>query len=78
MNSCVCQSTKYGKITCNLKEVMQKNNITTYRLSNISNIKYGIIKRYRDNDMLRYDANILSKLCFYLDCELSSLLKYEK
>ena len=57
---------------------MQNKHITTYRLALISNVKYGIVKRYRDNNIIRYDANILAKLCFCLDCDLSSILKYEK
>ena len=78
MNSIVYQNVKYGKINCYLKKVMEDKHISTYKLAYISNIKYGIIKKYRDNDILRYDANILAKLCFCLDCDLSSLLKYEK
>ena len=78
MNSIIYQNVKYGKITCNLKEVMKEKHISTYKLANITNIKYEIVKKYRDNNVLRYDANILAKLCFCLDCELSSLLKYEK
>ena len=57
---------------------MQKKNISTYNLSKMSNIKYEVLKRYRDDMVLRYDANILSKLCFCLDCDLSSILKYDK
>ena len=78
LNSIIYQHTKYGQITCNLKEVMQKEKISTYRLANMANIKYGIVKRYRDNNVYRFDASILARLCFCLDCELSSLLKYEK
>ena len=70
--------TKHGKIVCHLKELMEDREISVYRLSFITGIKYEVLKRYYDNLILRYDANILAKLCFYLDCELSSLLKYEK
>ena len=69
---------KQGKIICHLKDIMQDREISVYRLSFITGIKYEVLKRYYDNLILRYDANILAKLCFYLDCELSSLLKYEK
>lgn len=78
MNTITYSRIKYGKVNCYLKDIMQNKHITTYRLALISNVKYGIVKRYRDNNVIRYDANILAKLCFYLDCDLSSILKYEK
>ena len=77
-SSIVYLNTEYGKITCNLKKKKKKRNISIYRLADISNIKYEVIKRYYDNNILRYDANILAKLCFCLNCEVDSLLKYEK
>ena len=78
MNSIIYRDIEYGKVICNLDAIMKRKNITTYRLSIISNIKYDVIERYRYNIALRYDSYILAKLCFYLDCDLSSLLKYEK
>ena len=69
---------KQGKIICHLKEVMQDREISVYRLSFITGIKYEVLKRYYDNLILRYDSSILTKLCFYLDCDLNSILKYEK
>ena len=68
----------YGVISCHLKEVMKEKRVSIYKLSFASNIKYEIIKRYYDNKVLRYDTDILAKLCFCLECDLSSLLKYEK
>ena len=72
------QDIEYGTISCHLKEVMKEKNITIYRLSFASNIKYEVIKRYYNNNISKYDACVLAKFCHYLDCELSSLLKYEK
>ena len=77
-SSIVEEITDYGKISCNLKEIMQEKGMTIYKLSNISNIKYEIIKRYYNNDFQRIDLDILAKLCFCLKCEVDNLLKYEK
>ena len=77
-SSIVEEITNYGKISCNLKEVMKQKKITVYKLSNISNIKYEIIKKYCDNNIQRIDLDILAKLCFCLNSEICSLLKYEK
>ena len=57
---------------------MDDKKMTVYRLSNIANIKYEIVKKYYDNNLQRIDLDILAKFCFCLNCEVSSLLKYEK
>ena len=71
-------NTDYGRISCNLKEIMKKKRIGIYKLSQETNLKYDVIKRYYDNEIQRYDSDVLAKMCFYLNCEVSSLLKYEK
>ena len=77
-SSIVEQITDYGKISCNLKQILKEKQMTIYKLSNISNIKYEIIKKYCDNNIQRIDLDILAKLCFCLNLEVDSLLKYEK
>ncbi len=77
-SSIVNIETNYGKISCTLKDVMLSKKISIYRLSHDTNIKYEIIKKYYENDIQRFDLDILAKLCFCLNCEVSSLLKYEK
>lgn len=74
----VYANTEYGRISCHLKEIMKSRSITFYRLSQDTNIKYETIRKYYDDEVLRYDTDILAKLCFCLDCEIGSLLKYEK
>ena len=70
--------TDYGKVSCHLKEVLKERNVGIYRLSQDANIKYDIIKKYCDNEIQRFDLDILAKMCYCLDCEVSSILKYEK
>ena len=52
--------------------------ISIYKLSKLTGLKYDVIMRYYDNSIIRYDANVLAKLCSVLDCSISELLKYEK
>ena len=77
-SSIVYQDTNYGRIFCNLKDILKEKKITIYKLSSISNIKYEIIKKYCDNNIQRVDLDILAKLCFCLNCEVNDMLKYEK
>lgn len=77
-SSIIEEVTDYGKISCNLKNIMQQRKITIYKLSSISNIKYEIVKKYCDNDFQRIDIDILAKLCFCLNLGVDSILMYEK
>lgn len=77
-SSIIYQDIDYGKVSCNLKNVLKEKNITIYRLSNITNIKYEIIKKYCDNNIQRIDLDILAKICYCLNLEVNDVLKYQK
>ncbi len=68
--------TQYGKIDCNLKELMLKRKITIYQLVRITNLRYEVISKYYYNNVKRYDSIVLAKLCYSLECSLCDLLKY--
>lgn len=74
----VLWDTEYGKIKCKLKKVMKLRGINIYQLARLSDVKYDILKRYCDDYIVRYDANILAKLCYSLNCEIGELLQYER
>ena len=63
------------EIELNVKEVMDSKNITVSELSRIANIKYDIVKRYYNGDIIRYDSEVLKKFCIYLDCNINDLIK---
>ncbi len=68
---------EFGMVYCNLKEIMDKRNITIYRLAKLTNLKYDVILRYYNNSIIKYDSLVLAKLCYALNCSISELLKYE-
>lgn len=74
----VLWDTEVGRIRCNLKKVMKQKNVNIYQLSRLSNIKYDVLKRYMANQVIKYDANVLSKICYSLGCNISDLLEYVK
>lgn len=69
-------NTKYGRIKCNLYKLMKSRKVSIFQLARLTNIRYDIIKKYADNQMMRYDASILSKLCFVLNCSISDIIEY--
>ena len=70
--------TDIGYIRCRLKKVMKQKEINIYQLSRLADIKYDVLKRYCNGDIIKYDAHVLSKLCYSLGCEIQDLLQYER
>ena len=68
----------YGVIKNNLKDLMDEKEITVYALSKSSNTKYEIVKAYYEDELYFYSKFILAKFCYYLDCDISEIIIYEK
>ena len=67
-----------GKITLDLETVMKQKNISPYRLSKMTGIKYDNIQRYCKNTLYRVDLSNLAKICNALGCEADEIIKYKK
>ena len=68
---------EYGVVYCNLRKIMINNHISIYKLSKLTGLKYDVIMRYYNDTVTRYDAIVLAKLCYTLNCSISDILKYE-
>lgn len=70
--------TKFGEVSCILKNEMDKQNISISKMSRIANIKYDVVKRYYLGYLYQVDLEILAKFCYVLECNLDDILIYEK
>ena len=68
----------YGKIVFDLKTIMDKKGITVSKIVKTPGLHHKVIKRYYEGSAERYDKDVLSKLCFVLDCNLEDIMHYEK
>ena len=68
----------YGKIKINIKTIMDVKNITRNRLSVLTGATYNVINRYYNNDISRVDLDVLARICYVLECNVSDVLEYEK
>jgi len=67
----------FGFIDVKLDELMKKYDITTYELSNRAHVRFNTIKNLRENKALsRIDFEVLSKLCYVLNCDLTDIIDY--
>lgn len=68
----------YGKVEIKLRTIMDKKNISIYKLSKLTNLKHSTIKSYYNNaPITRVDLDVLSKLCYVLDCKIEDILEYK-
>lgn len=68
--------TKYGTISSSLKDFIDNKNITKHQLCRLTGLKYDVIIRYYNNTILRFDAEVVAKFCYVLDCAVSDLITY--
>ncbi len=68
----------YGKVEFNIRKIMKEKNITRNRLSVLTGATYNVINRYYNNDITRLDLDVLARICYVLDCEISDIIEYKK
>ncbi|MBE6152731.1 MAG: helix-turn-helix transcriptional regulator [Firmicutes bacterium] len=70
--------TNYGKVKLCIKDKMDEKNISISKMSRLSGLKYDVVLNYYYNRIHIYNADILAKFCYVLDCPISTLVIYEK
>lgn len=68
----------YGKVEFNIRKIMKEKNITRNRLSVLTGATYNVINRYYNNDITRLDLDVLARICYVLDCQISDIIEYKK
>jgi putative transcriptional regulator len=68
----------YGKVEIKLKTIMDKKKISVYQLSQLASLKHSTVKNYYNNcPITRVDLDVISKLCYVLDCKIQDILEYK-
>ena len=65
-------------IYVDLKSIMKQKNISVNGLSNMTGIRYHIVKKYYLNQVYRVDLENLNKFCIALKCEPKDIIKLKK
>ena len=61
-----------------LNTLIDSMGITRYELAKRTGIRFHIIDNYYKNKVVRYDSDVLSKICSALECDITDIIKYEK
>ena len=67
----------YGKVRVCLDEALKEKNLSKTSLAHRANSNYKNIKRLCDGDVQRVDLDILARICYVMNCEISDIIKYE-
>ena len=65
-----------GKIYITLESYLQEREISRYKIIKNCNVSQTQLNRYYRNQIERIDLDVLARICDYLQCEISDLLKY--
>ena len=67
----------YGVVKMNIEELLEKAGISKNKICKDLDLPRPNFSKYCRNQFQRIDANLIAKLCFYLDCTVDELIKYE-
>ena len=65
-----------GKIRIRLKDILEQRNISLNQLSFRAEMQSTQLRNYRDNKIQRLDIDLLRRLCYVLECNLTDLIEY--
>ena len=68
----------YGDIIFDIKTVMDKKGITVSQVVKKTGLHHKVVRRYYDGTVVRYDKDVLSKLCFVIGCDLKDIMYYQR
>ena len=65
-------------IRLTLDSYLNSRGITRYELAKRTGIRFQIIDNYYKNKVVRYDSDVLNRICDALECDIADLIRYEK
>lgn len=60
-----------------LNEYLNEQKITRYELAKRSGIRFQIIDNYYKNKVVRYDSDVLDRICTALNCDITDIMLYQ-
>ena len=66
-----------GNIIFKLQDVLNKNNITRYKVSRMTNIRYDTICNYCKGNVTLINVEYLKIFCDVLDCKIEDIIEYK-
>ncbi len=68
---------QYGSIEINLREIMDKKNITRNALARAINTRFEVIDKWYNGHVEKIDADVLARICYVLECSPADIIIYK-
>jgi len=67
---------EYGAIRIKLDKLLEKEGMSKRKLCRMAEMNWSQVNNYCQNNITRFDADVLARICTALECELSDLLEF--
>lgn len=67
----------YGKVSIQLKELIEGRGITRYRLAKLADTRFEVVEKWCSGTVERIDSDVLARFCYVLACDVSDIIKYD-
>lgn len=68
----------YGKIHFTINKVMDEKQISRNQLAKLADVRFEVASKWYQGNIERMDIDVLTKLCFVLECDITDLMYYER
>lgn len=68
----------FGYVKCNVSDLMKKRNISKSQIIKKTGLHHQIVDRYLNDDIIRFDKEVIAKLCYVLNCDINDIIIYVK
>ena len=78
MSNSVFVSQDYRKIIFSFGKVMDERKINRNQLSKLAGVRFEVADRFYNGNIERLDIDVLTRVCFVLDCNISDVIEFIK
>ncbi len=72
----VLQRKEYGQIKLKLKEQLDARGMTRNFLARKIDARFEVVDKWYNDQVEKIDTDILARICFVLQCNISDILEY--
>lgn len=66
----------FGTVKLNIGKLMQTKDISVSKMVKLTGLHHKVVLRYYNNEVERYDTEVLAKLCYVLECKIEEIMEY--
>lgn len=78
MKEGILYTRKYGEIKLRLGELMDRQGIKRGQLAKLIDVRFEVADKWYRGEVEKMDLDILSRICFVLECQPGDLLEYQE